>query len=345
MKINEVIRYYRKKESLTQEQMANYLNISAPAVNKWENGISYPDITLLPSLARVLKIDVNTLLGFNKELTDIEVKSFIKEIGEIISKEGFKKGFERGCDLIKEYPNCDELRIGISTVLRIYLLEPNIEEKYKYEIKIIEWLELVASSNKENIASMARLDLSAMYREKKEYKKAQEILDKIPEIDIDKKFQQALLFESSGDYDKAYAIYESKLWKSSHEVFATLSFIINLLYKENKFSEAEEYVEFCKKVIEVFDFGSYYKYQLDLSLAREKKDKEKSIEMIIKMVNEASSMDNAMNSKLYKNMKFNVNSSISKDKYERIVKEAIKKDKTLDFIKNDSRIKFLLGQD
>lgn len=342
MKISEVIRYYRKKENLTQEQVASYLNISAPAVNKWENGISYPDITLLPSLARVLKIDVNTLLQFNKELTDIEVKKITKELGEMISEKGLKKGFERGCDLIKQYPNCDELTIGISTVLRIYLLDPNIEDKYKYEIKIIEWLELVASSNKEKIASMAKLELSAMYRDKKEYKKAQEILDKIPDIDIDKKIQQALLFESSGEYDKAYSIYEKKLWENSHQVFATLSFIINLLYKENKFSEAEEYVECGKKVIEVFGFGAYYKYQLDLSLAAEKHDKEKTIEMIIKIVSEASSMDDAMKSKLYKNMKFNVNSSISKDKYERIVKEAIKKNKALDFIKDDSRIKFLL---
>ena len=78
MKINEVIRYYRKEENLTQEQVANYLNISAPAANKWENGISYPDITLLSSLARVLKIDVNTLLEFNKELTDTEVKKLQK---------------------------------------------------------------------------------------------------------------------------------------------------------------------------------------------------------------------------------------------------------------------------
>jgi transcriptional regulator with XRE-family HTH domain len=45
MRISEVIRNYRKKENLTQEQVANYLNISAPAVNKWESGISYPDIT------------------------------------------------------------------------------------------------------------------------------------------------------------------------------------------------------------------------------------------------------------------------------------------------------------
>lgn len=40
MKIGEVIRKYRKEKDLTQEQMANYLGVSAPAVNKWENGDS-----------------------------------------------------------------------------------------------------------------------------------------------------------------------------------------------------------------------------------------------------------------------------------------------------------------
>lgn len=64
--------------------------------------------------------------------------------------------------------------------------------------------------------------------------------------------------------------------------------------------------------------------------------------MIIKIVSEANSMNNAMKSKLYRHMKFNVNSSISKDKYEKMVKEAIKKDKTIDFVKNDSRIKSIL---
>ena len=68
----------------------------------------------------------------------------------------------------------------ISVVLRIYLLGPQIEEKDKYERKIIVWLELVATSSKEKTASMAKLELSAMYRTKKEYKKAQELLDEIP---------------------------------------------------------------------------------------------------------------------------------------------------------------------
>ena len=40
MKINEIIRKYRKEQDLTQEQIANYLGVTAPAVNKWEKGVS-----------------------------------------------------------------------------------------------------------------------------------------------------------------------------------------------------------------------------------------------------------------------------------------------------------------
>lgn len=40
MKINQIIREKRKALSLTQEQMAELLGVSAPAVNKWEKGDS-----------------------------------------------------------------------------------------------------------------------------------------------------------------------------------------------------------------------------------------------------------------------------------------------------------------
>ena len=58
MKINEIIRQRRIEKQLTQEQMADLLGVSAPAVNKWEKGISYPDITLLPPIARLLDTDL-----------------------------------------------------------------------------------------------------------------------------------------------------------------------------------------------------------------------------------------------------------------------------------------------
>ncbi|MFL0166574.1 helix-turn-helix domain-containing protein [Candidatus Clostridium helianthi] len=343
MRIGEVIRKCRKKENLTQEQVAKYLNISAPAVNKWENGISYPDITLLSPLARVLKIDVNTLLAFNEELTDTEVNKLGREVSEMVSKDGYQKAFERGSDLIKQYSSCDELILRIASLLRLFLVNSQVEEKYKYEEKIIAWVELVAASSNEKTASMAKILLSGIYREKKEYEKAQSILDKIPEfeIDIEKKIQQALLFESSEKIEEAYCVCEDILYKDALETTAALFLIKRMLLKENKFDEAEECTERAKKLVEAFDLGAYQKYDLDLYLAKEKHDKEKAIELIINMVNEADSMDH-IKSKLYRHRKWKTLNSLGKDKYESLAKMRIKKDKSLDFVKDDPRIKFLL---
>lgn len=52
MKINETIRSRRKQLGLTQEQVASRLGVTATAVYKWEVGSCYPDITLLPALAK-----------------------------------------------------------------------------------------------------------------------------------------------------------------------------------------------------------------------------------------------------------------------------------------------------
>ncbi|MDB1939526.1 helix-turn-helix domain-containing protein [Clostridium tertium] len=64
MKINEIIKERRIDQGLTQEQVAEALGVSTPAVNKWEKGISYPDITILPALARLLRVDLNTFFAF-----------------------------------------------------------------------------------------------------------------------------------------------------------------------------------------------------------------------------------------------------------------------------------------
>ncbi|MBS6161814.1 MAG: helix-turn-helix transcriptional regulator [Firmicutes bacterium] len=40
MRTGELIRTLRKEKKLTQEQVADLLGVSAPAVNKWENGVS-----------------------------------------------------------------------------------------------------------------------------------------------------------------------------------------------------------------------------------------------------------------------------------------------------------------
>lgn len=58
----------RKNKGLTQEELANMLNVSAQAVSKWENDITCPDISLLPELAEILEVTVDELLSGKKAL-------------------------------------------------------------------------------------------------------------------------------------------------------------------------------------------------------------------------------------------------------------------------------------
>ena len=95
MKMNEVIRKYRKERGLTQEQVAGYLGVSTPAVNKWESGSSYPDITLIPALARLLRVDLNTLMCFQENLSEQEIAAFANQVYETMHQQGLRRQWRK----------------------------------------------------------------------------------------------------------------------------------------------------------------------------------------------------------------------------------------------------------
>ena len=109
MDIGVVIKKYRKEAGMTQEEMANRLGVTTPAVNKWENSNSKPDIELLAPIARPLDISLDTLLSFHEKLSDTEIEEIIRKMDGMFSEEGYEKTYEWALRLIKEYPNCNML--------------------------------------------------------------------------------------------------------------------------------------------------------------------------------------------------------------------------------------------
>ena len=55
---------YRKESGLTQEALADKLNITFQAVSKWETGQTVPDTMLLPLLSQALSVSIDKLLGY-----------------------------------------------------------------------------------------------------------------------------------------------------------------------------------------------------------------------------------------------------------------------------------------
>lgn len=68
MKLNENIAKLRKERGLTQEQLANLLNVSVAAVSKWETGSNRPNLELLPDLAEVFQVSIDALIGYENPI-------------------------------------------------------------------------------------------------------------------------------------------------------------------------------------------------------------------------------------------------------------------------------------
>ena len=66
LELGQNIMRFRKERGFTQEQLANLLNVSVSAVSKWELGNNRPDLELLPGLAEIFQISIDSLLGYEK---------------------------------------------------------------------------------------------------------------------------------------------------------------------------------------------------------------------------------------------------------------------------------------
>ncbi len=345
MKINEVIRKYRKEQNLTQEQVANYLGVTAPAVNKWENGNSYPDITLLAPLARLLNTNVDTLLSFREELTDIEINQFVKDISAGISSDGYEKIFDKAGNKIKEYPNCDKLILYVAQIMNAYLVMGRYEiaEKEKYQKQIKAWFETVAFSSNKELANMAIMSLSQDYLKNDEFEEAQKLLDQIPPIGFDKRTAQATLFCKQGQYEKAYEIHESMIFQYSNNIIASLMYIISLLCDRMDYRIALEYSDMISSVAGQFDLGKYIGLSQKLTIYLKMRDEEKSIEALEEMMNAGiDTLQYASNSRLYRHMTFKEEDGAAE--MERMIKKSLEEDKEIDFLRENKRFKILLDK-
>lgn len=68
----------RKSLNMTQEQLANKLNVSPQAVSKWEKS-NYPDSELLPKLARTLNTSLDVLFGLKSDDNKVDIEQLITD--------------------------------------------------------------------------------------------------------------------------------------------------------------------------------------------------------------------------------------------------------------------------
>ncbi len=141
MSVGEKIKELRKQKKYTQEQLAEYLDISSQAVSKWETGVSCPDIDMLVKLAVFFGTSIDELLDFDKSKLGMEVNRIVEESVPLRVEPKKAEAFYRAA--LEKYPNNELLLNCLLMVLedsaeriRIgeQLLEHTTDDEIKYDV-------------------------------------------------------------------------------------------------------------------------------------------------------------------------------------------------------------------
>lgn len=113
--IGENLKKLRAEKNVTQDALAEYLGVSYQAVSRWENGLAYPDIELLPEIARYFEVSLEELLGTKSN--EEKIKNTLSECWDLLCEDKKPEALAKLHQLEKEYPNDWSIKMEICNVL------------------------------------------------------------------------------------------------------------------------------------------------------------------------------------------------------------------------------------
>jgi len=135
--ISEKFKQFRKASDLTQEQIADIFNVSPQTVSRWETGVNFPDIEMLPSIAEFFKVTVDDLLGVDIAQKKAKAKKYWIAIHEKFREGLFDEAITIGRKAVAEMPNDYNLLAWLALVLWQKHHEVPKEEQEKYIREVI----------------------------------------------------------------------------------------------------------------------------------------------------------------------------------------------------------------
>lgn len=221
IRIGEKIIQLRKEKKMTQEQLADLLGVSAPAVSKWETDSSYPDITMLCPLARALGTNVDTLLAYEETLSDEKQGQYMTELIGIIREGKEKEAEERVEQLLHSYPSAVSLKysaIAAYTMLEMNCAtdredEKTAQKKERWNARKKELAEAIYESGDSAFYLSAISMLVSLELTEGNLDRAEALLQKTITNTADFTMLWVQLYQKKGETDKAVSTVQSNLYR------------------------------------------------------------------------------------------------------------------------------------
>ena len=139
MNFGSNLKKLRKEKNLTQEALAECLNVSAQTVSKWENGASMPDVSMLPLLADYFQVSVDSLLMHDAAQRLQDVRNLGKEIRALADAGKTPEAYTRLKASMKQWKLSVSVNHLMSWTARKYALECTGAERIRLLEEAIVW--------------------------------------------------------------------------------------------------------------------------------------------------------------------------------------------------------------
>lgn len=120
IRIGEKIRLLRKKNDVTQEQLANYLGLTPQAVSRWEGGTCYPDMSFLPAIADYFSVSMDELLCYTNNQKEQRVRGYLENVEKLLDRDKVVEALELLRHAMAEVPSSFDLQLETAGVLSLY---------------------------------------------------------------------------------------------------------------------------------------------------------------------------------------------------------------------------------
>lgn len=240
----------RKELNLTQAQIAEYVGVSRAAVSKWEKGQSYPDITLLPKLAKFFNTSIDALLGYKPQMTKEQIKQTYLQLSKKFSEKPFEEVENEIESLLKEYYACFPFVLKMAQLYINYLTKSPDREKTL--TRIVQLCTQVKTHSEDlSLIREARVFEAMSYLQLGKAEEVLELLGSEIENPLDTNNLVASAYQMLGNMQKAKEIIQVSYYQNLLQLisYATISMVMEL---ENG-DYVEETITKIRQLIELYD--------------------------------------------------------------------------------------------
>lgn len=126
----ENLKQLRKAKEITQEKLADVLGVTGQTISRWELGICYPDLELLPAIANYFGVSIDMLLSNDASARERDFDMFCERLNAIPSKESAKR-IEFVQNYCRKYPDNDYYAVVLACRIGEHLIvKPDESAQY-----------------------------------------------------------------------------------------------------------------------------------------------------------------------------------------------------------------------